>query len=298
LYSYSGFEFYSPLGSSVAIIKLEDLSYTYPRSNVPALNNISLEIDEGEFVAVMGENGAGKTSFCKLFNGVIPHSHGGTLAGKALVDGKSTADSSVPVMASTVAVALDDSDVQLFTATVRDEAAFGPENLNLDRHEIERRVTRVLEAAGLAAYSNRPPASLSGGQKQRLAIAAALAMSPRLLVLDEPTSQLDPYGADEVLSFIREIRERGGLTVVMTTHNSEEAAEFADKICVLKQGRLAAYGAPRDIFSDRELLLNNWIRPPDVSALALYLEEGGRPLPVFPVRLDEAVSAVLQWRGS
>jgi energy-coupling factor transport system ATP-binding protein len=195
-----------------------------------------------------------------------------------------------------VAVALEESDGQLCTATVRDEAAFGAEHVSLEPGEIEKRVTRVLEAAGLAPYSNKPPASLSGGQKQRLAIAAALAMSPRLLVLDEPTSQLDPCGAGEVLSFIREIKERGGLTVVMATHNSEEAAEFADKICVLKHGRLAAYGAPHEIFSDRELLLNNWIRPPDVSALASYLEDNGRPLPVFPVCPDEAVQAVLQWR--
>ena len=277
------------------IIKLKNVSYTYPQQNAPALQNISLEIMEGEFIAVMGENGAGKTSFCKLFNGVIPHSHGGLLEGTVQVDGQDTAKTPVSVLASTVAVAMEESDTQLFTARVRDEAAFGPENLNINREEIKERVSRVLEAAGLSALSERPPSSLSGGQKQRLVIAAALAMSPRILVLDEPTSQLDPGGAREVLSFIREIRERQKLTVIMATHNSEEAAEFAEKICVLNKGTLAAYGTTRDIFSNGELLKDNWIQPPDVCELALYLGEKGRPLPLFPLILDEAQDAVLQW---
>ena len=277
------------------IARLENVSYTYPRSNTPALSNISLAIEEGDFIAVMGENGAGKTSFCKLFNGVIPHSHGGILNGRVQICGMDTANSAIPALSALVAVALEESDVQLFTARVRDEAAFGPENLNLDPEEIKEQVAKVLGAAGLSEFSERPPASLSGGQKQRLVIAAALAMSPRILVLDEPTSQLDPHGAKEVLSFIRDIRNQNGLTVIMATHNSEEAAEFADKICILKQGKLSAYGTPREVFSNRELLKENWIRPPGVCELALYLADRGRPLPFFPLGQEEAKNAILQW---
>jgi energy-coupling factor transporter ATP-binding protein EcfA2 len=281
----------------VALITLENISYTYPRGAQPALRELSLEINEGDFIALMGLNGAGKTSFCKLINGVIPHSHGGKLDGRVRVDGLDTADTPVHALASRVAVVHDDPDTQLFTATVRDELAFGPENLCIAPDEIEERTARALEAAGLSAYRDSPPSALSGGQKQRLAIAAALAMSPRILVLDEPTSQLDPCAARETLALIAGLRERGGLTVLMATHNGEEAAEFADKICVLSEGRLAAFGSPREIFSDEKLVRDNWIRRPDVSELAAYLTDRGQALPEFPLCLDEALAAILRQGG-
>jgi energy-coupling factor transporter ATP-binding protein EcfA2 len=280
------------------VIKLEHVSYSYPRSGARALKDISLEIGEGEFLAVMGENGAGKTTFCKLFNGCIPHSQGGELAGTVTVDGLVTADSAMAALAGRVGMVLDDPETQLFTASVRDEAAFGPENLLMSPAEIEERVALALEITGLSEYAGLPPASLSGGQKQRLAIAAALAQASRVLVLDEPTSQLDPAGAREVLSLVLRIRERRRMAVIMATHNSEEAAGFADRVCVLKNGSVAACGAPRDIFNDRELLRDNWIRPPDVSALAHYLDERGERLPFFPARLGEAAAAVIEWLGN
>jgi energy-coupling factor transporter ATP-binding protein EcfA2 len=280
------------------VIKLEHVSYSYPRSGARALKDISLEIGEGEFLAVMGENGAGKTTFCKLFNGCIPHSQGGELAGTVTVDGLVTADSAMAALTGRVGMVLDDPETQLFTASVRDEAAFGPENLLMSPADIEERVALALEITGLSEYAGLPPAVLSGGQKQRLAIAAALAQANRVLVLDEPASQLDPAGAREVLSLILRIRERRRMAVIMATHNSEEAAEFADRVCVLKNGRVAACGAPCDIFSDSGLLRDNWIRPPDVSALAHYLDERGERLPFFPARLSEAAAAVIEWLGN
>ncbi|MCL2880658.1 MAG: ATP-binding cassette domain-containing protein, partial [Treponema sp.] len=182
-------------------------------------------------------------------------------------------------------------------STVRDELAFGPENLGVEPDEIEGRVARALEETGLFPYSDTPPADLSGGQKQLLAIAAALVMEPRILVLDEPTSQLDPWAAAEVLALISRIRiariqKRGGLTVIMATHNGEEAAEFADKICVLDEGKLAAYGSPREIFRNDELIRNAYIRRPDVSELSAYLSGHGRPLPLFPINIDEARDSI------
>ena len=247
----------------MAIITLENVSFSYPRSAGHALQGISLEINEGEFIALMGMNNSGKTSFCKLMNGVIPHSQGGTLVGRVIVDGLAASESAVPALAARVAVVHDDPDTQLFTATVRDEIAFGPENLCVPPHIIEERVSRALETSGLFAYRDTPPAELSGGQKQRLAIAAALAMQPRVLVLDEPTSQLDPCAAQETLALIGELRRQTSLTVIMATHNSNEAAAFADKICVLNQGKLAAFASPREIFCDDALLRGNWIQKPD-----------------------------------
>jgi energy-coupling factor transporter ATP-binding protein EcfA2 len=275
------------------IITLEDVSYAYPNSTEWALRKINLSIREGEFLAVMGENDSGKTTLCRLFNGIIPHSQGGSLRGKVTVDGILTRDSSVPALARVTGMALDDPEAQLFTAAVRDEVASGPENLLLPPEEIEKRVKLVLEMTGLAEYADAAPASLSGGQKQRLAIAAALALAGKVLVLDEPASQLDSAAAAELLPLIRKIRE--GLTVIMATHNSEEAAALADRICVLKNGKLAACDAPQVVFGNRALLEESGIRPPAVSALAASLREKGAAFSQTPALLEEAAAAIREW---
>lgn len=277
------------------IITLKDVSYRYPRTRVWVLKKINLAIGEGEFLAVMGENGAGKTTLCKLFNGVIPHSQEGVLKGTVTVDGIVTSESSVAALAASVGMVLEDPETQLFTTIVRNEVAFGPENLLVPPDEIRERISWALEVVGLSEYADKPPAALSGGQKQRLAIASALAMAKKVLVLDEPTSQLDPVGTRDVFSVIREIREKYNITVIMATHKSEEIAEFADRVCILRNGTVAACDTPAAVFSNRELLRDNWIKPPDVSELAHYLRERGEDLRVFPVLPEEAYHAVLEW---
>jgi energy-coupling factor transporter ATP-binding protein EcfA2 len=273
-------------------IKLDNVSWAYSREKEWALRDISLEIEAGSFIAVMGCNGAGKSSFCRLLNALIPHSLEGTLLGTVTVDGDDTRSSSVALFAKKVGMAFEDPNTQLFTTSVYNEAAFALENLLLGSDEITARVRQALDAAGLWEYRDYPPSSLSGGQKQRLIIAAALAMANKLLVLDEPTSQLDPLGAREVLSFIRDLRAQKGLTVVMATGSGEEAAEFAEKILLLKEGNLAAFGSPREVFADKELLASCMIDPPQVSEFAACMAERGHPLPRFPVNLDEALESM------
>jgi energy-coupling factor transport system ATP-binding protein len=260
-----------------AIIKLENVTWTYSHEQKSALRDISLEIEEGSFIAVMGGNGAGKSSFCRLLNGLIPHSLEGKLSGKVTVDGDDTRSLSVASFAKKVGMAFDDAATQLFTAKVYDEVSFALENLLLEREDIAVRVKQALETSGLWDYRDYPVSCLSGGQKQRLTIAAALAMAEKIIVLDEPTSQLDPLGAKEVLSFIRELRAKKGLTVVMATGSVEEAAEFAEKTIVLREGSLAALGTPKDIFSDKELLASCMIEPPQASRFARGMEERGQP---------------------
>ena len=181
------------------IIKLDDISYRYPRSKRWAILHLNLEIHQGEFVAIMGENGAGKSTFCQMLNGIIPNSIGGSLNGQVLINGLDTQKSGIAQLATQVGIVLEDPETQLFTTSVGSEVAFGPENLCQSPEEIHQNVKWALDVVRLSGLEDRMPSALSGGQKQRLAIAANIAMRPNILVLDEATSQLDPVGVEEVL---------------------------------------------------------------------------------------------------
>ena len=246
---------------SRAMINFENVCYSYSGTKKYALEGINLSVSQGEFLAVMGENGSGKTTLCKLVNGIIPHLTGGRLSGTVTVDGIKTVESSVARLALKVGMVLNDPDAQIFTSTVRHEAAFGPENLLLPSQEIEERVKQALSAVGLDGFEDRQPSTLSGGEKQRLAIACALAMKGEILVLDEPLCRLDPQGAQEVMSVIMDIRQKFQITVIMAA-NSTEMLELADRVCVLKDGRIAACDTAKNIFADHKLLEENGIQPP------------------------------------
>jgi energy-coupling factor transport system ATP-binding protein len=245
----------------MSVIKLENVSFMYPRVQKYALEGINLSVSQGEFLAVMGGNGAGKTTFCKLLNGIIPHVSGGNLSGKVEVDGTDTIKSSVSQLAVKVGMTLDDPDAQLFTSSVREEAAFGLQNILLPPDEMEIRIKQALEAVGLTGFEDREPATLSGGEKQRLAIAAVLAMKGKILVLDEPLCRLDPHGAREVMSVLNGLRKNENITVIMTTHDSAKAAEFADRVCIFKNGKVAVLDTAKKIFSNSDLLKENSIQP-------------------------------------
>jgi energy-coupling factor transporter ATP-binding protein EcfA2 len=182
------------------IITFDKIYYSYPRTKKWVLKGIDFSVKTGEFLAVMGENGAGKTSFCKLINGIIPNVYGGQLSGTVTVDGVNTANSTVSQLAQKAGMVLDDPDAQIFTSSVREEAAFGPGNLLLPAREIEERVKWALSAVSLDGYEQRQPVTLSGGEKQRLAIASAFAMRTKILILDEPLCRLDHAGVQEVIT--------------------------------------------------------------------------------------------------
>jgi energy-coupling factor transporter ATP-binding protein EcfA2 len=274
------------------IIYFEDVSYRYPNARPYVLRHLDLTIHKGEFVGVVGENGAGKSTLCQMLNGVIPHSRGGRLRGRVTVAGMDTRAVSIAQLAQRVGIVLEDPEAQLFTTCVLHEVAFGPENLGVAPEEVLRRARWALEVVGLADREDLPPTALSGGQKQRLAIAAALAMQPEVLVLDEATSQLDPVGTRELFAIVSQLNRQHGMTIVMATNVGEEIARFGDRLLVLHEGTLVAQGSPREIFADRELMERVMIRSPQVSQLAVYLARRGIELPTFPVTLEEAQQAI------
>jgi len=247
---------------SRVIIKFENVSFSYYSEKTHALDSIDLSVNEGEFLAVMGENGAGKTTLLRMINGIIPHCTEGRLSGTVTVDGTCTRESSVPRLALKVGMVLDDPDAQIFTSSCLNEAAFGPENILLPPDEARDRAERALSTVGLAGFENRRPSTLSGGEKQRLAIAAALSMKGKILVLDEPLCRLDSKGEDELMSVLDDIRKKYQITIVMAAHESNRIAAFADRVCILKNGRIAALDSAANIFADHSLLEENGIQPP------------------------------------
>jgi len=281
------------------IIEVKDLSYCYPRRENQVLKNINFSVETGEFIAVMGCNGAGKSTLCQTLDGVIPHMQGGTMWGDIIIDGMNTQEVTVADLAQKIGIVLEDPEAQLFTTRVDDEMAFGIENLCLPKEEIIERIEWVTKVVCLEGYWDREPTALSGGQKQRCAIAAALAMKPIIMVLDEPTSQLDPIGTYEVFDVIRNLKNEYGMTIVVATHKSEHIAEYADKVLVMIDGEAVAFDSPKVVFQDQDLMMRASIRPPQVSSLTNYLKEKGAidEHRSFPVLLEEAEKMIRELIG-
>ncbi|MFN3309909.1 MAG: energy-coupling factor ABC transporter ATP-binding protein, partial [Anaerolineales bacterium] len=253
---------------------------------------INLEIEEGEFIAIIGPNGAGKSTLCYTLAGFIPHFYKGELQGTVEVDGRSTQDSNLSDWVLKVGLVFQNPFNQISGAkyTVFEEVAFGLENRGVPRNEMIQRVEEVLEMTGIADLAARSPYSLSGGQQQRVALASILVMQPKVLVLDEPTSQMDPIGTREVFGVIRKMAEKG-MTVVMAEHKMEWIAQFADRVFALWEGKIFLEGKPQQVLTDERLAEKGFgvSRYTTTARLALSrgLWQAERPL---PVTLEEAVS--------
>jgi energy-coupling factor transport system ATP-binding protein len=278
-------------------IELTNVSYSYARSKKYALKDLNLRVEQGEFLAVMGENGAGKSTFCQILNGILPNSMGGRLKGKVLIQGLNTVETPISQLATKVAIVLEDPETQFFTSCVRSEIAFGPENLCVPVDEILERIKWALDVVRLSGFEDRLPTALSGGQKQRLAIAAGIAMRPSILVLDEATSQLDPVGVKEVLSVVKELNEKYGMTIVMATDHSEEVARVASHVVVIDSGKLVDEGTPRQIFANLDLFDKYMIRSPQVSQMGAQMVKAGIKLPVFPLSVEEGCQDLVELLG-
>ncbi len=268
------------------IISLADLTVTYAGSDRPALSGIDLDVAPGECVGIMGLNGAGKTTLGLCLNGVIPQLLPATVTGRALVAGRDPTNTPVREMARSVGVVFDNPEYQFSQATVAEEVAFGLENLAVVRESMPARIAVALEAVGLAGLEERSPFALSGGQQQRLAIASALVMEPAILVMDEPTSNLDPAGTTEVFDIVRRLIRDAGMTVLIAEHDVEALATLVDRVVVLAEGRVALQGRTRQALARVEELDALGLRPPGVTELAHVLAPAD---PDLPVTVDEAL---------
>ncbi|MEM4644159.1 MAG: ABC transporter ATP-binding protein [Candidatus Methanomethylicaceae archaeon] len=233
------------------IVEVCSLSYTYPGSPKPTLTDVNLSVEEGEFILLTGPSGCGKTTLCRCLNGLIPNSYGGEFTGKVIVDGLVTTEHPVYEIAQHVGLVFQNPENELFCTSVEREVAFGPENLALPRDEIRKRVEESLAMVGISHLRDKSPEELSGGEQQKVAIAALLAMKPKILVLDEPTANLDPASAQSVLNTLLKLNEESGVTMILVEHRLEMVAHMADRCAILNEGRLVLVGEPEDVlYSD------------------------------------------------
>jgi len=279
----------------MAIIDLQNVTYKYPLTDAPVLQNINLQVNEGEFVAVIGPNGAGKSTLCYTIAGFVPHFFKGEITGTVEVAGSESSKSSLHEWVLNVGLAFQNPFNQISGAkyTVFEEIAFGLENIGVPREEMRSRVEEALKLTGISDLADRSPYSLSGGQQQRVALTSILVMQPKVLVLDEPTSQMDPIGTREVFGVIRKLSEQG-MTVVMVEHKVEWIAEFADKVVALHNGLVLLEGKPQEVLTS-DLLTDKGFGISRYTSVARKAKELGMwKKDMLPVTLDEAVAGFKQ----
>ena len=262
-------------GNRKPIIELRDVSFSYGQEAGRALDHMDLTIHEGEFVGVIGPSGAGKSTLAAVMSGAIPHHYTGELFGATLVDGNDTCDVTLTDISRIVGSVLQDIDAQMVASVVEDEMLFGLENYGVPHDQIEDRIAQALETVGISDLRDREIATLSGGQKQKVAIAAILALAPRVLVLDEPTAALDPVSSTLVFDTLRKVNEAAGITVVVIEQKVALLCKYCGRVLVLSEGKLAFDGEPHEVFGHASELRRLGVDSPRVARIANSLLERG-----------------------
>lgn len=274
------------------MIQFHDLSFSYEGAEAFSLDKINLNIGKGEFVGIIGPSGAGKSTLVSLINGVIPHHRKGDFYGAVEVCGKDTVETSCGELSRLVGSVFQDPEAQIISTVVEDEISFGLENLNYPPEEIEKRVEESLRMVGIEHLRKRNTSSLSGGQKQRVAIASAIALRPGILVLDEPTSELDPLGSRQIFQTLRSLNRDYGITIVIVEQKVMLLSEFCSRFMVMDKGRIILDGTTREVLNHHERLLELGINCPRVVSLTHLLKGSGLYDGHYPVDVDEAETIV------
>lgn len=270
------------------VIEFRQVTYQYPLSKEPAIKNISFQIEKGKFYGVIGANGSGKTTLCALIRGFAPSFYKGELEGQVLVDGKETMEYGPGELSLKIGYVFQNPFNQISGVkdTVFEEVAYGLENFGVPVEEIERRVVAIMEKTDILHLAEKNPFDLSGGQQQRVALAAILVLEPDILVIDEPTSQLDPEGTESVFKIIRAMKEEKK-TIILVEHKVDLLAEYADEILVLKDGELIQKGDKQSVLSDITLL-DHGVMLPQMSILGNLLKQKGMNIKQIPITEKQA----------
>jgi energy-coupling factor transporter ATP-binding protein EcfA2 len=276
----------------MAVIETKNLTYTYPGATKPSLSNVSIRVDKGDFVLITGPSGCGKTTLCRCFNGLIPHFYQGELKGEILVAGKDVTKTQTHEMAKHVGLVFQNPENQLFALSIEKDVAFGLENLGFSRAGMRERVDWALNLTEIYDIRERSPHEVSGGQQQRVAIAAVLAMQPGIIVLDEPTSFLDPLSAERIFEVIHDLNQRLGITVILVEHRLDLTARYANHIIIMDDGKVCSDGETREVLSNEETRLVGVGIPKATLLYQMLLKEGVRLSNMTPLSSDEMVKAL------
>ena len=278
----------------MTIIETKNLSYTYPGSSKPSILDVSLKVEKGEFVLITGPSGCGKTTLCRTFNGLVPHFYQGEVKGEITVAGIDTLKAHTYEMAKHVGLVFQNPENQLFALSIEKDVAFGLENLGVPRKVIREKVDWALNLTGIYDLRERSPHEISGGQQQRVAIAAVLAMEPEIIVLDEPTSFLDPLSAEKIFEVIYDLNKKQGITVILVEHRLDLTAKYTNHLVVMDEGKVQFEGDPREILSNDETRLIG-VGIPKATLLYQMLKKDGLNLPATtPLSSEELADQILE----
>ncbi|MGA2766893.1 MAG: ATP-binding cassette domain-containing protein [Candidatus Bathyarchaeia archaeon] len=271
----------------MAIIETTNLTYTYPGGTSPSISDVSIRIEKGQFTLVTGPSGCGKTTLCRCFNGLIPHFYQGEMRGEITVAGLNVSEHPTYELAQHLGLVFQNPENQLFALSVEKDVAFGLENLGVPREEMRKNVDWALQLTGIDDLRERAPHELSGGQQQRVAIASVLAMKPEVIVLDEPTSFLDPLSARRIFEVIHELNRNLGITVVLVEHRLDLTARYADHIIVMDKGKVLLDGDPHEILKSEEARLVGVGIPKATRLYQMLMKDGAKLGDVVPLSSDE-----------
>ena len=279
-------------------IEVRDLSYVYSPGTpyaVAALNGVSITVNEGDFLGIIGKTGSGKSTFIQHLNALIKLQSGSIKVYDVDLTQKKP---DLKKLRGTVGMVMQYPEYQLFDETVEKDVGYGPKNLGLSEEEIKCRVKEAVELVGLnyKEVADRSPFELSGGQKRRVAIAGVIAMRPRVLILDEPTAGLDPRGKKDIMSLVKRLKETSSPTIIIISHDMDAVAENCDKVALFSEGKIQAVGSPREVFYDANALALAEMDVPSVVKIARELQKKGVSLQGKPVTREELVEAIRRWR--